>query len=137
MLKKLKSLFSKEKKDPDGLIQSQREATIDLLLLCMFADNNLAFSEERILAREIERFNWKSVTPVEIYIENAKTKIHDATSSESSKNALLRDISERLGENEVKYRALKLCKLLCYSDWQLSEEEETFIQDVRKAFKIK
>ena len=138
MLEKLKILFSSEQTQPsDNLTQDQREALIDLFLLCIYADNKLELNEDQIFVRQIERFNWESEQPIGDYIQESKSRTLDLIQSATKVNLHLQKISTRLRQEEVKFRALKLCKLLFYSDWELAEEEKKFIKEIRAAFGLK
>ena len=138
MLEKLKLLFTRGvKQDPDGLKQDQREAMIDLLLLCIYADNELDLIEDRIFDRQVERYNWKSEQPIGDYIKASRARTLDLIQSEEKRLAHLNEIGARLKKDEIKFRALKLCKILFYSDWELATHEEAFIKEIRKAFRLK
>ncbi|MDA0349645.1 MAG: hypothetical protein O3C43_21155 [Verrucomicrobia bacterium] len=139
MFNSLKKLFAQgeTKQVADGLNQDQREAMIDLFLLCIYADNELALNEDKIFVRNIERFNWKSEQLIGDYIQESKSRTLDLIQSEAEKNSYLNEISTRLKTSEIKFRALKMCKLLFYSDWELAEEEIKFIKKIRTAFGLK
>ncbi len=138
MLGKLKTLFSKrENEGADGMDQKQREAMIDLLLLCIYSDNELTLNEERIFDREIERFNWKSESSIDEYVANAKPKVLAILESQESRLQHLQKINRDLKNGEARYRALKLCNHLFYSDFDLGDEEKIFMKEIETTFAVK
>ena len=54
----LKKLFRKSEAPNDGLTQPQREAIVDLLNYCMYADNLVMLAEDRLIADTVAKFNW-------------------------------------------------------------------------------
>ncbi len=134
MLEQLKRIFTKQEETSDGLEQIQREAIIDLLLLCRYADNHLALMEDSIFDEEVESFHWDSGTHLEGYIQEATSRVRNIRSSTDARGSFLESVSERLQEGEVKDRALDLCKRLFRSDGVQSEEEDVFEKEIRDAF---
>lgn len=135
MLEQIKKLFViGETQVRDGLSQDQREAMIDLLQLCIYADNELHITEGRIFKRQIKRYNWESDQPIEEYIQESKSNALGLVRSGKARNAHLVDIGIRLGKKDAKFQALKLCKILFYSDCILAEGEQVFIDEIRSAF---
>lgn len=127
----LKRFFSGTE-NPDGLDQVQREATIDLLLLCMYADNDLDLNEERIINRVSQRYAWASETGLDDYIKAATARVLGIMNSSDERATFMRGVSKRLGSREAKFNAVKLCKLLFYSDMQLHSQEEEFIREIEQ-----
>ena len=124
--------FFSDRETSDGLDQAQREATIDLLLLCMYADNDLDLNEERIINRVSQRFAWKSETRLDDYIKTATAGVLGIIDSEEERAAFISGVSKRLKNSEAKFRAVKLCKLLFYSDLYLHTQEEAFIKEIER-----
>src|SRR5262252_9184633 len=54
----IRKLFHKSEAPNDGLIQPQREAIVDLLNYCMYADNLVMLAEDRLIADTVAKFNW-------------------------------------------------------------------------------
>ena len=132
MLEMLRKFFSRNA-TTDGLDQVQREAMIDLLLICIYADNDLDLNEERIFDREVEHYAWLSETSLKDYIQAARVKVQGMIASKEARRSAFRDIAQRLRTREAKYGAVKMCKLLFYADCQLDDEEETFIDEIELA----
>lgn len=133
MLKILR-IFFRPKETADGLNQDQREAIVDLLLICMYADNDLDLNEERVIDREVGRYAWASEETLEAYLKSAEPRIRQTIFSEKTRNQEIQKIAKRLKSEEVKYQALKLCRLLFYADGQLDEQEVVFINEIEAIF---
>ena len=54
----LRKLFGKPEAPKDGLTQPQREAIVDLLNYCMYADNFVMLAEDRLITDTVAKFNW-------------------------------------------------------------------------------
>ena len=46
-----KRIFSSASQSPDGLTQGHREAMVDVLFYCMYADNNIALKDDKIIGQ--------------------------------------------------------------------------------------
>ena len=53
----IRKLFHKSEAPNDGLTQPQREAIVDLLNYCMYADNFVFLAEDRLIADTVAKFN--------------------------------------------------------------------------------
>ena len=54
----IRKLFHKSEAPNDGLTQPQREAIVDLLNYCMYADNLIFLAEDRLITDTVAKFNW-------------------------------------------------------------------------------
>ena len=72
----IRKLFHKSEAPNDGLTQPQREAIVDLLNYCMYADNLIFLAEDRLIADTVAKFNWESKVPFDQFdvrsIDNAR-----------------------------------------------------------------
>ncbi len=94
------------KRKGDRLKQHQREAIIDALLYCLFADDFDDPAERQIMDRSIARMQWESDLAVNDYVQAASARIKLAVKSRDSEKQLLLDIRDRL---ETKEPALRSC----------------------------
>src|SRR5215208_4113231 len=107
----IRKLFHKSEGPNDGLTQLQREAIVDLLCYCMYADNLVMLSEDRLIADTVAKFNWDSKVPFDQFLAS---------------------IRDRLDTAAVKGKALHLCQELFLADGARSDEENTVLQNLRK-----
>ena len=128
-------IIGKGKGNSDHLKQSQREAMVDAMLYCLFADDYDDPMERQVLDRAITRFNWESDTGIPEYIRGASERIHAAVAEPGSEEQLLRDIGNRLEDWETRFQVIQLCKILFYSDLFFSDEEVRALAQLKRAFK--
>jgi hypothetical protein len=125
-------LFHKSEAPNDGLTQPQREAIVDLLNYCMYADDFVFLAEDRFITDTVAKFNWDSKVPFDQFdvrsIGNART----ARESQGYRDRFLASIRNRLGTAAVKGQALDLCHALFAADGARSDEEEAMFQNLRK-----
>ena len=128
-------IVGRGKANSDGLKQSQREAMVDAMLYCLFADDYDDPMERQVLDRAIARFNWESETSIPDYILAASGRVHEAVGDPATEQNLLNDISNRLENWEIRFQAIQLCKILFYSDLFFSDEEVRALAQLKSAFK--
>ena len=64
----IQKLFGKPEAPKEGLTQPQREAIIDLLNYCMYADGFVFLAEDRFIADTVAKFNWDSKVPFDQFV---------------------------------------------------------------------
>jgi hypothetical protein len=128
----IRKLFHKSEAPKDGLTQPQREAIVDLLNYCMYADNLVFLAEDRLIADTVAKFNWDPKIPFDQFdvrsINNART----ASENQGYRDQFLAWIRDRLGTAAVKGQALDLCQELFLADGARSDEEDAVLQNLRK-----
>src|SRR5215471_6270486 len=127
----LKKLFGKSEESKDGLTQPQREAIVDLLNYCMYADNLVFLAEDRLIADTVAKFNWELKTPFDQFDARSVGNARNARESQVYKDQFLASIRDRLGTAAVKGQALDLCQELFVADGARSDEEDAVLQNLR------
>lgn len=113
----VKKVFSVQgSKKSDGLRQAQREAIVDLLHYCMFADNFVALAEDRFVNELADTLNWDPNISFESYEGGSIGNARRAKESAAYREQFLQGIVSRLETKEAKALALKLTKQLYASD---------------------
>ena len=130
----IKKLFHKSEApaQKDGLTQPQREAMVDLLNYCMYADNFVFLAEDRFITDTVAKFNWESKVPFDQFVVRSIDNARNATENQGYKDRFLASIRDRLGTAAVKGQALDLCRELFVADGARSDEEEDVFQNLRK-----
>ena len=129
----IKKLFHKsDAPQSDGLIQPQREAIVDLLSYCMYADNFVFLAENRFITDTVAKFNWDPKIPFDQFTVRSIANARNATESQVYRDQFLASIRDRLDTAAVKGQALDLCKELFLADGAHSDEEEAMLQDLTK-----
>ncbi len=134
MLEHIRSLFKRIGSAADE--QSQREAMVDLLVWTMYADNVLTLPENDRIDQVTEEMSWSSPTPPQLYVNTSIARVRDAIDDSEKSEALLNDISERLGSPKMRMHAYEACRDLANADGEVADQEMHFLRSVRAHFGI-
>ena len=121
---------------PTKLSQPQREATLDLLLLGIYADNTIRLSENERIYDLLSPFGWESYQDAREYSQTATSRARGALESEDALTVFLAGISARLNDEGVKKLALALLARVIESDDSATESEADFFQRAKTAFGV-
>ena len=128
----IRKLFHKSEAPTDGLTQPQREAIVDLLNYCMYADNFVMLAEDRLITDTVKKFNWDSKTPFDQFALRSIDNARNAKEKQGYRDRFLASIRDRLGTAAVKGQALDLCQELFLADGARSDEEDVVLQNLRQ-----
>jgi hypothetical protein len=127
----IKKLFHKSEAPRDGLTQPQREAIVDLLNYCMYADNFVFLAEDRLIADTVAKFSWDPKVPFDQFDVRSVSNARNARESQVYRDQFLASIKDRLNTAAVKGKALDLCQELFVADGVRSDEEDVVLQNLR------
>ena len=96
----LRKLFHKSEAPNDGFTQPQREAIVDLLNYCMYADNLVMLAEDRLIADTVAKFNWDSKTSFDQFDARSVGNARNARESQVYRDQFLASIRDRLGTRQ-------------------------------------
>ena len=125
-------LFSHKADATDGLTQTQREAIVDVLHYCMYADNFIALSESEFIAKKVEALNWDPKISFEYYQNKSIGAVRSALADPKAKEKFLQSAKLRLGSAAVCRRAFDLCDKLFAADGRKGTGEFTSQEEIRK-----
>jgi hypothetical protein len=128
----IRKLFHKSEAPNDGLTQPQREAIVDLLNYCMYADDLVFLAEDRLIADTAAKFNWDSKVPFDQFEVRSVSNARNARESQVYRDQFLASIKDRLDTAAVKGRALDLCQELFLADGARSDEEDAVLQNLKE-----
>ena len=128
----IRKLFHKSEAPNDGLSQPQREAIVDLLCYCMYADNLVMLAEDRLIADTVATFNWDPKTPFDQFDARSIGNARNARESQVYRDQFLASIRDRLGTAAVKGKEIDLCQELFLADGVRSDEEDAMLQNLRE-----
>jgi hypothetical protein len=117
----------------DGLTQEQREAIVDLLNYAMFADNNIAISEDQFIADTESKMTWAPHIDFDIYEEQSIGFVRRAKDDQSYRGEFFDSVKRRLGDPKTKNKALDLCSQLCAVDGAITPKEAEALKMFRSA----
>ena len=128
----IRKLFHKSEAPRDGLTQPQREAIVDLLNYCMYADDRVFLAEDRLIADTVAKFNWDpKAVPFDQFDARSVGNARNARESQVYRDQFLASIKDRLGTPAVKGKALGLCQELFVADGARSDEEDAVLQNLK------
>jgi len=128
----IRRLFHKSEAPNDGLTQPQREAIVDLLNYCMYADDRVFLAEDRLITDTVAKFNWDSKVPFDQFDVRSIDNARNARESQVYRDQFLASIGDRLATAAVKGKALDLCQELFVADGSRSDEEDDVLQNLRQ-----
>jgi hypothetical protein len=102
--------------------QTQREATLDLLILSIYADSHISLVEEEALQNALQNLGWESVIPRDIYFCNSLRRARDASADEPALAAYLMEKTAVFQSQDAKAEALKHLGDLIKSDGTSPDE---------------
>ena len=127
----IQKLFGKPEAPKDGLTQLQREAIVDLMNYCMYADNLVMLAEDRLITDTVAKFNWESKVPFDQFVLRSTDNARNARENPGYRERFLGSIRDRLDTAAAKGQALDLCQELFVADGARSDEEEDVLQNLR------
>jgi hypothetical protein len=127
----IRKLFRKSEAPKDGLTQPQREAIVDLLNYCMYADNLVMLAEDRLIADTVAKFSWDSKVPFDQFDVRSIDNARNARENQGYRDKFLASIRDRLDTAAVKGKALDLCQELFLADGARSDEEDAVLQNLK------
>ena len=128
----IRKLFHKSEGPKDGLTQPQREAIVDLLNYCMYADNLVFLAEDRLITDTVAKLNWDPKIPFDQFDARSINNARNASESQVYRDQFLASIRDRLATAAVKGQALDLCQELFLADGAQSDEEDVVLQHLRQ-----
>src|SRR4051812_41173392 len=128
-------LFAPKSDGKDGLTQPQREAIVDVLNYCMYADNFIALSESQFIAQNIESLSWDPKISLEYYLNKSIGEVRKALSSPESKQQFFKSVNERLATKALRETTLSLSQKLFVADGNKSASESVVQSELGKYLK--
>jgi len=132
----LNRLFTPKADAKDGLSQAQREAIVDVLHYCMYADNFIALNESRFISAKVASYNWDPKISFEYYQNKSIGAVRAALADPKSKEKFFESVKDRLATDELRATAFELCQKLFVSDGSKSAGEFASQGEVRKGLGI-
>lgn len=132
----LNRLFTSKADAKDGLTQTQREAIVDVLHYCMYADNLIALSESRFIAAKVEAFDWDPKISFDYYQNKSIGAVRTALANPEAKEKFFESVKQRLATSELRKTAFELCQRLFMADGSKSAGEFASQGEVRAGLGI-
>ena len=126
--------YNQNQQPKSGLTQTEREAVVDLLHLCIYADAHISSNECDLVSNVVESIGWDQNLSFSSYESRSIASARAAKSDESSLKDFIGYAAERLPARSSKDLAIKLCADLFKSDG-LQEKETLMLDQIRAILK--
>jgi len=110
-----RNLFRFSGKTDDGLTQIQREAIVDVLHYCMYADKHIATTEDEVIEAAARKLDWDPKVSYEYYEGQSTALVRAALADSAERSAFLSGLNSRLG-NTGKLIALQVAERVISAD---------------------
>ena len=117
------------------LQQKEREAIIDLLHLCLYADAHIALKESELLSEVVELIGWETQSSFSSYEARSVANARNAKGSPDDRKEFISSAASRLQSKPSRALAMELCKQLFSSDGATVEKEDALLVEIRAALK--
>lgn len=117
-----------------GFSEPQSQALMDLLVLGMYADHNLASAEDACVQRLLDRFEFKSDYDRQQFCDSAFTRVNRHSGSLDAIRAHAIELAAQFATKPAKSSAYDMLDDLLTSDGRVTSEESKLLAAVRGAF---
>jgi hypothetical protein len=105
-----------QNKPAPQLLQSEREAIIDLLHLCLYADAHISLNEGDFISNVVKKIGWDTNLSFSAYEARSIAAARAAKTDDVSKKDFIDYAASRLASKASKSLAVSLCNDLFSSD---------------------
>lgn len=119
----------------DGLTQSQREAIVDLLNYCSYADRNIAQSEEEMIDGLESKLDWDHNMDFDYYVDKSIGAVRNVIEQKDSAPVFLQNVRQRLDSQKSRETALSLCDKLFKSTGKVTTADSETFKAIAEALK--
>lgn len=115
------------------LQQYEREAIVDLLNLCIYADAFIALKEGDFLSQVVVVIGWDPSLSFSSYSSRSIAAARDAKRSPEARQEFLSRAKSRLPSAASRELAIDLCRQLFAADGKTGEKENTLLAEIKAA----
>lgn len=125
-------LFEKKNGAAPKLSQTEREAMVDLLHLCTYADAHISLKEGEFISEVVGVIGWDENLAFQSYEAKSVAAARAARADEGGKKEFIADAASRLKSPAARELAVALCRDLLASDG-VAAREEALLNQIRAA----
>lgn len=119
-----------------GFAQEQKQALLDLLIIGMYADHNLASAEDKRIEQLLDTFGFSSDYERRKFCDEAFTRASRQSGSPEVIRSYLNQIAGHFPTREIRQRAYDVLADLLTSDGSLSPEESKLLVASKEVFQL-
>jgi hypothetical protein len=131
----LKNFFHFKPTSSDGLTQKQREAIVDLLNYCSYADHDISQGEEDMIDSLESKLDWDHNMDFDYYIDKSLGVVRNVIEQKDSAPYFLQDVRTRLDSQKSREIALDLCDKLFKSNGKVTAADNEVFKAIAAALK--
>lgn len=126
-------LFSKKEGAKPQLQQKEREAIVDLLHLCLYADAHVAVKEGEFLSGVVDVIGWETRSSFGSYEARSVANARAARGTAELTKEFIADAASRLHSKAARALAIDLCRQLLAADGTTEDKETSLFAQIRAA----
>lgn len=130
-----RTLFRGSSAPKDGFTQPGREALVDILHYCMYADRHLSFAEDEAIEAVARTLDWDPNVSYEYYEVKSTGTVRAALADAALRQALFESIAERLKNPAHRTFALQIADDVMKADGLKKPEERAAMAELKKYLK--
>ena len=119
-----------------GFTQEQKQSLLDLLIIGMYADHNLASAEEAEIDQLLDTFTFPSDYERDKFSDAAFTRASRQSGSPEAIRAYVSQIAIHFPTREIRRRAYDILDDLLTSDGKVTSEESKLLTAARDIFQL-
>ena len=119
----------------DGLTQGQREAIVDLLNYCSYADRNISQSEEEMIDGLETKLGWDPNQDFDYYVGKSVGVVRGVIEDKDAAPEFLQGVRKRLDSKKSREIALNLCDKLFKSTGKVTPADREALKAIAAALK--
>jgi len=119
-----------------GFTQEQKQALLDLLIIGMYADHNLASAEDARIDELLATFQFPSDYERQMFSDAAFTRVSRETASPATIRASVAELAKHFPSREIRRRAYDILDDLITSDSRVTSEESQLLSVTRELFEF-
>ena len=119
-----------------GFTQEQKQALLDLLIIGMYADHNLASAEDDRIKQLLDSFEFPSEYERDKASDAAFTRTSRHTGSPEAIRAYVGKIAGHFPNREIRQRACDILDDLLTSDGKVTSEESKLLTATKEVFQL-
>ena len=127
--------FKNSHNPPVELDQPAREAIVDLLHFCLYADSHIALREGEFVADVVNVIGWETQSSFGSYEGRSVSNARAAKESAEAKREFLSQAASRLKTKDSRALAIALCEQLFAADGTTVAKESGLLTEIRAALK--
>ena len=119
-----------------GLTDKQKQALMDLLVMGMYADHNLASAEDVCVQRLLASLQFPSAYERDSFSDASFTRVSRQTGSTESIQAYVTQLAVNFPNRELRQGVYDTLAALLTSDGRVTTEENRLLSAVKAAFQL-